>query len=213
MHLLHISPAALSYFISSPKTTAEHLYLLCQRLSLDARIGLHNTNSVGGRERDNQIMSPAEWRNWKLKLKIARMRKPRTKMTQVQKHGIEDKILVPALLLKDLWTISAPCLQHWDFNTWLTRSVSGGKNATAASGNTSLSLWGPKCFKGTDLMHLIVVHWGLRRRHLQEHKWKEKLTSAVVSRDPSIFIPLPLSIWASSWFSPSESSLSSSLGG
>lgn len=61
-------------------------------------------------------------------------------MTQVQKHGIEDKILVTALLLEDLWTISAPCLQHWDFNTWLTMSISGGKNATAASDNTSLSL-------------------------------------------------------------------------
>lgn len=28
----------------------------------------------------------------------------------------------------------------------------------------------PNASKGTDLMHLIVVHWGLRRRHLQEHK-------------------------------------------
>lgn len=70
-------------------------------------------------------------------------------MTQEQKYGIEDKFLVPALLLAQLWTISAPCLQHWDFdNTWLSGSVSGGKNATAASDNTSLSLWGPKCFKG-----------------------------------------------------------------
>lgn len=28
----------------------------------------------------------------------------------------------------------------------------------------------PNASKVTDLMHLFVVHWGLRKRHLQEHE-------------------------------------------
>lgn len=69
---------------------------------------------------------------------------------------------------------------------WLTTSISGKKSVTAASDNTSFSLWGLKDFKVTHLMHLVVVHWGQRRRHFQEHKWKAKWTSAVASQDPPI---------------------------
>lgn len=36
------------------------------------------------------------------KLEMTRKRKPRTKMMQVHKNGIEDKFLVPALLLAQL---------------------------------------------------------------------------------------------------------------
>lgn len=138
MHLLQISPAALSS-LSSPETIASISSPSKTLARCKSRAAQHQQSwRKGGRE----------MKKLKVKTQNNKDEETQNKYDTSAKAENRKKFLVPALLLAQLWTTSAPCLQYWDFNTWWTMAIYGGKNATSASDNTSLSLWGPKCLKG-----------------------------------------------------------------